>query len=216
MDVQLPKTPVPVFPLPGVFLFPHQVLPLHVFEPRYRAMVKDLLDGPGRLVIATTLAGERETADHAPELAPVAGLGEILRHEQLPDGRYTMWVLGLTRVHLHEVPSDHPYRLVEVLPFVETGVPDDEAAGLSQELREATSQRLKEPLPLPETTPPGLLADLLLQTLQAPRSLVERAFSEPDVQARARLALREAERSQIEEHDGTEGEGGDPLDFEGD
>ncbi|HEX5054111.1 MAG TPA: LON peptidase substrate-binding domain-containing protein, partial [Planctomycetota bacterium] len=63
MDVQLPNSPVPIFPLPGAFLFPHQVMPLHVFEPRYREMVEDLLDSPGRLVIGTQLEGERETAE---------------------------------------------------------------------------------------------------------------------------------------------------------
>ena len=46
---------------------------------------------------------------------------------------------------------------------------------------------------MPDSTPPGLLADLLMQTLQAPRTFVERAFSEPDVAARARLALQAAE-----------------------
>ena len=195
MELKLPNNPVPMFPLPGVFLFPHQVLPLHVFEPRYRKMVADLLDGPGRLVIATTQLGEREGPDRPPEVVPVAGLGEILRHEKLPDGRYMIWVLGLARVHIHEVDSDEPYRRVECLPFVEIAVPDFEAEDLARELRDATSARLKEPLPLPDSTPPGLLADLLLQTLQAPRSLVERAFAEPNVSARARLALREARRS---------------------
>jgi Lon protease-like protein len=45
-----------MFPLPGAFLFPHQVLPLHVFEPRYLQLVEDLLDASGRLVVATILA----------------------------------------------------------------------------------------------------------------------------------------------------------------
>lgn len=194
MDLLLPNTPVPMFPLPGVFLFPHQVLPLHVFEPRYRQMIQDLLDGPGRLVIATTLIGERETAVHPPEVVPVAGLGEIMRHERVPDGRFLIWVLGLARVRVHEVPSEHPYRLVRCEPFLEIAVPEPEATGLARELREATSARLTEPLPLPDTTPPGLLADLLLQASQAPRAVVERAYAEPDVRRRARLALRAAKK----------------------
>ncbi|MCK5940504.1 MAG: LON peptidase substrate-binding domain-containing protein [Planctomycetes bacterium] len=189
----LPNGPVPMFPLPGIFLFPHQVLPLHIFEQRYRDMVRDLLDGPGRLVIASPQLGERESPGHPPEVVPVAGLGEILRHEKLPDGRYMIWVLGLSRVHVQEVESEHAYRQVECLPFLETAVPEVEAPGLAQELREAASARLKEPLPLPDTTPPSLLADLLVQTLQASRSLIERAFVEPDVSARARMALRAAE-----------------------
>ncbi|MCB9878649.1 MAG: LON peptidase substrate-binding domain-containing protein [Planctomycetes bacterium] len=181
-----------MFPLPGVFLFPHQVLPLHIFEPRYRSMVADLLDGPGRFVMATTSLGENETPGHTPQVVPVAAYAEILRHEKLPDGRYQLWVLGLGRVHVHEVPSEHPYRMVECLPFLEVDVPQQDVAPLSRQLRDATVQRLSAPLPLPDTTPPGLLADLLLQAVQPSRTLIERAWAEPDVAARAELALRAA------------------------
>lgn len=192
--ISLPNAPVPLFPLPGVFLFPHQVLPLHIFEERYRTMVKDLLDGPGRLVIAAPVLGQSAAPGQTPEVLPVAGFGEILRHEKLDDGRYMIWVLGVSRVHIQEVPCETPYRQVEVLPFLETAVPEPQAEDLSRELRDAAAARLKEPLPLPDSTPPGLLADLLMQTLQASRDLIERAFIEPDVTARAQLALREAER----------------------
>ncbi|MDO8348875.1 MAG: LON peptidase substrate-binding domain-containing protein, partial [Planctomycetota bacterium] len=119
MTTPLPTSPLPIFPLPGLFLFPHQVLPLHIFEPRYRQLVTDLLDGPGRFVIGTVRSGEIETATHAPEVLPVAGLGEIVRHEKLPDGRYRIWVLGLVRVRIAEVPSDRLYRQVRCAPFVE-------------------------------------------------------------------------------------------------
>ena len=101
MDVQLPSSPVPLFPLPGVFLFPHQMLPLHVFEPRYRQLVSDLLDGAGRFVIGTPAALARASGQTT-DILPVAGLGEILRHEKRPDGRFHIWVLGLVRVRIRE------------------------------------------------------------------------------------------------------------------
>lgn len=192
MAVPLPTSPVPIFPLPGVFLFPHQVLPFHIFEPRYRAMVDDLLDGPGRLCIGTVLVGERETPAHPPALLPVAGYGEILRHEKLPDGRYNLWVLGLARVRLAEVPSDRPYRQVRCQPFAEIDVTGDDADELAAQLRSATSARLDQPLPLPDSAPPSLLTDLLVQTLRAPQPFVERVFAEPSVAERARLALERA------------------------
>ena len=163
-----PNGPVPLFPLPGVFLFPHQVLPLHIFEERYRDMVKDLLDGPGRFVIASPQIGEREAPGRPPAVVPVGGLGEILRHEKLPDGRYMIWVLGLSRVHVQEVPSPHLYRQVECLPFMETEVPEPHSEDLARQLRTAAAARLKEPLPLPDSTPPGLLADLLLRPSRPP------------------------------------------------
>ena len=42
---------VPLFPLPGAILFPRSQLPLHIFEPRYREMVRDAIDGPGRIAM---------------------------------------------------------------------------------------------------------------------------------------------------------------------
>lgn len=207
--ITLPNSPVPLFPLPGVFLFPHQVLPLHIFEERYRTMVAELLDGPGRFVIASPLIGGNTEPGQPTSVIPVGGLGEILRHEKLDDGRYMIWVLGLSRVHIEEVDCETPYRQVECLPFMETVVPDAKATDLIRELRDAASSRLKEPLPLPDSTPPGLLADLLMQTLQAERSLVERAFIEPDVLRRAQLALKEAERRADREEDRPSESGGE-------
>jgi Lon protease-like protein len=191
--VTLPTTPVPIFPLPGVFLYPHQVLPLHVFEPRYRQLVADLLDGPGRFVVGTLAP---DATEPNPSMLPVAGLGEIMRHEKLPDGRYNLWVLGQARVRIHEVPSERLYRQVRCEPFAEQEPPPDEAAELAQQLRTATTARLKQPLPLPDTVPPALLADLLVQTLHAPHDLLQRFYSEPSVGARARLVLAAAAGSQ--------------------
>ncbi len=181
-----------MFPLGRVFLFPHQVLPLHVFEPRYRAMVSDLLDAPGRLVIATVRDGEPEGPEHVPKVLPVAGLGEIMRHERLPDGRFMIWVLGLARVRIDEVAGDRPYRQVRCVPFAEIPVPDAESRSLVRALREATAERLRQVLPLPDSAPAGFLADLLLQTLRAPPTVLAAAFVEPSVATRARFVLAQA------------------------
>lgn len=181
-----------MFPLGRVFLFPHQVLPLHVFEPRYRRMVEDLLDGAGRLVMATIPDGESESPQRPPPVLPVAGLGEILRHERTADGRFMIWVLGLARVCLDEVGSDRPYRRVQCRPFVEVDVPAAEAPVLIAELRAATTARLREPLPLPESAPASLLTDLLLQTLRAPADVVAHAFAEASVARRAQFVLAQA------------------------
>jgi Lon protease-like protein len=191
VHVQLPTSAVPIFPLPGAFLFPHQVMPLHVFEPRYRQLVEDLLDGPGRLVIGTQRrAGRGE--DGNPDLLDVGGFGEILRHQRLEDGRFQILVLGLARVRFEEVPSDRPYRLVQCSPFLEIDAAGFEVEDLTRRLRDATTARIKQPLPLPDSAPPGLLADLLLQTLHAPQAVVERAYVEPSVARRAQLVLQAA------------------------
>lgn len=191
MHVALPSSPVPIFPLPGAFLFPHQALPFHIFEPRYVSMVRDLLDSPGRLCIGTILHGQAEGQSH-PALLPVAGFGEIVKHEVLDGNRYNIWVLGLCRVVICEVPSEHAYRQVLCSPFAEIALQPASERPVAAELRKATQQRLTSNLPLPEDTPASVLADLLVQTLVAPQPFVERVFAEPDVGERARLALQRA------------------------
>lgn len=179
-----------MFPLPGVFLYPNAVLPLHVFEPRYRQMVEDVLDGPGRIVLATVLPGELESPTPAPKVLPVGGLGEIVRHEKLPDGRFLLWLLGLARVRLQELPSQRLYRQVLCAPFDETTPMPAEASMLQAQLRAATEARLGRKLPLPGDTPTGMLTDLLIQTLQAPPDLLAGLYGEPSVAARAARALQ--------------------------
>ena len=184
MSLLLPTAPVPMFPLPGVFLFPAQVLPLHVFEPRYRQLVEDILDGPGRLVVAT-IVGDGET----PSVLPVAGFGEIVRHEKQDDGRFHLWVLGLQRVRIEEAPSDRLYRRVHCRPFAEVQADPGEALELRSRLRAAAQSRLAQQLPLPEQAPTGVLADLLLQMLRLPQALTEDIFAEQSVAERARKTL---------------------------
>jgi Lon protease-like protein len=179
-----------MFPLPGVFLYPNAVLPLHIFEPRYRQMIDDVLDGPGRIVLATIPPGEVETPQRPPLVLPVAGLGEIVRHEKLPDGRFLIWLLGLGRVRIREVDSDRLYRRVRCQPFAEAAPLPPEADRLRVLLRTAAETRLEKPLPLPADTPTAVLADLLVQTLQAPVEQLAAFYSEPSVAVRAERALQ--------------------------
>jgi len=185
---------VPMFPLQEVLLFPGQILPLHIFEPRYRQMIEDSLDGPGRIVMATIRPGSSATEGKPPDVLPVAGIGEIVRHEKLPDGRFLIWLLGLQRVRIEEVPSDRLYRQVRCRPFEEVPVADAESIGLCEQLRAATALRLPRTLQVPPQAGPGLLTDLLLQTLGAPQHFVAEIFSESNVAERARMALAAAER----------------------
>ena len=185
---------LPLFPL-GTVLFPGMVLPLHIFEPRYRRMVEDLLDGQGRLVIATVPDGAVETPSTPAPVLPVGGYGEILRHQRLPDGRFMLWVLGLCRIALYEAPSDRPYRRAECRRFVEIEAADDEESALRAELRAAADARIaqrEEKLELPEDATAAFLTDLLLQLLQLPSPELALAFTEPSIVRRARFALAKA------------------------
>ncbi len=105
---------VGLFPLPNVVLFPHQLLPLHVFESRYRALVADALES-GRLIGIPQLEhGFEADYDGAPAVKPVFGVGEIHQHRRLPDGRYYVIVRGLARVRLLREHEATPFRVAEV------------------------------------------------------------------------------------------------------
>lgn len=185
----LPGGPIPMFPLPAVFLFPRQPLPLHVFEPRYRDMIEDSLDGPGRIVLGTILDGEHESKGHVPAVLPVAGLGEIARHDRLPDGRFMIILFGLGRVELNEVASDAAYRKVEVAPLAEIPASREGAERLDAPLREALRERVGDELELPDEVPVDALIDLLCTRLNVDATVMERIFAERDVMRRGKLAL---------------------------
>lgn len=101
---------VPVFPLPQVVLFPGAMMPLHIFEPRYRALVRGALAGDRQLVVAQIPEDHRRDAAGQPTIARVAGLGEIVHADALADGRFNILLEGKARVELEELPFKRPYR----------------------------------------------------------------------------------------------------------
>ena len=106
---------LPVFPLPRVVFLPHTLLPLHVFEPRFRALIADVRAADGLLGVPTLAPGWEDHYEEAPALIPSFGIGRIVRHEALPDGRSNIVLLGLGRVRLvRELPAGPlPYRVVQ-------------------------------------------------------------------------------------------------------
>jgi len=114
MNSWIPKGPlqVPVFPLPKLVLFPGTLLPLHIFEPRYRAMLADALAGEQRLIAVAQLKPGWETQyEGRPAIYDVAGVGRIAQHQKNPDGTYDIVLEALARVHLNELaPEGLSYR----------------------------------------------------------------------------------------------------------
>lgn len=176
-----------MFPLPGVFLYPRQIMPLRIFEPRYRAMIEDMLDGPGRIVMGTILNGEDPAG--SPSVLPVAGLGEIAHHDRLPDGCFLVWLLGLARSRITEVHSDEPYRRVQIDPLHEIEPTLEATERLNPLLRKAVMEREDDLQELPEAPSTATLVDHLSQRLSTPQSVLERIFSETQIERRAELAL---------------------------
>lgn len=103
---------LPLFPLPDAVLLPGGFLPLHVFEPRYRAMTRDCLDG-ARVMAIGKLEVCRPSADGRPPVAPQVGLGRIIASDELPDGRFLLVLRGIARARIErELPQIRPYRQI--------------------------------------------------------------------------------------------------------
>jgi len=119
-----PKHPVPVFPLPDLVLFPHVILPLHVFELRYRTMVRDALSGERVIALALLKPGWEGDYQGSPEFHDLGCLARFDEVEWLPNDCYDLKLAGLTRVHFDRVVREFPYRsayvkVVEQEPYSE-------------------------------------------------------------------------------------------------
>ncbi|CUH75552.1 LON peptidase substrate-binding domain-containing protein [Tropicibacter naphthalenivorans] len=107
----LPGT-LPVFPLPGALLLPRSRLPLHIFEPRYLAMVDDCLKTDTRL-IGMVQPNPRPEADGALHLIGCAG--RVTQFSETEDGRYMITLAGISRFRItQEIEGFSPYRRCEV------------------------------------------------------------------------------------------------------
>ena len=107
----LPDT-IPVFPLPGALLLPRARLPLHIFEPRYLAMLDDALKTPERLI---GMIQPRERAGPTPALHRIGCAGRVSAFSETEDGRYMITLTGISRFRIREEVSGFtPYRRAKV------------------------------------------------------------------------------------------------------
>jgi len=194
---------LPIFPLPQTVLFPGALLPLHVFEPRYRAMVRDCISGHKAVAVALIREGaERDHHGH-PAIEPIAGLGVIIDHVSLSDGRYNILLNGRARVELQELPFIPPYRraratLVESVPG-ELGTRDVMAL-LASAAAFAADIRARDPefdFRIPPRTNAGTAADLAAHHLVLDARERQALLEMRDIAARVRrtteaLALQHA------------------------
>lgn len=111
---------VPVFPLPNLVLFPNALLPLHIFEPRYRAMISECFPKPGKIAITRLLEPETSSGVLA-EMERICTVGEIVECEELADGRKNILVRGEARVQLHELDFVAPYRRARLTVLADQG-----------------------------------------------------------------------------------------------
>lgn len=142
---------LPMFPL-GSVVFPHMVVPLHVFEPRYRALARDVVDGDREFGI--TLISRGHEVGGGDERFGVGTVARILQHEELEDGRWLVVAIGTRRFRVRSWLDDAPYPLAEVDELAEPAADglDDELADVAQRLRRALALRseLEEPVVPPD------------------------------------------------------------------
>jgi Lon protease-like protein len=167
-DLAIALQRVPMFPLPGVVLLPHALLPLHIFEERYRAMTRDVLKGSRFIVVSLIAPGESQTAEK-PAVQRIAGVGEIMMAHELPDGRFNLVLRGRARIRVdEELATLRPYREVAA-----TVLPDLPALD-TEELRDADQSLRALVGQLADAIPEG--GDILRQVVAAqdtPAELVD-------------------------------------------
>jgi len=176
----------PIFPLPNVVFFPHTLLPLHIFEPRYRQMLADCLAGDRRLAVVLLRPGWEAEYYGRPAVYSVAGTGEIVASERLPDGRSNILLKGLGRIMIEgEVPSPKPYRIAQAswLEEIYPSGGEDELESQADHLRRLCGDLLGA---LPEPVPAFL--EILTQR-DSPSVFVDRVSSlvVPEPEERQRL-----------------------------
>lgn len=101
---------IPIFPLPNVVFFPKTYLPLHVFEPRYRAMVADATVRGQCIGMTLLKEGWEQGYNGNPPIFEVGCVGRIVSVQNLPDGRYNILLQGLRRFEIQDQSYDKPYR----------------------------------------------------------------------------------------------------------
>ena len=193
---------IPIFPLPEVVFFPETVLPLHVFEPRYRQMVADCLAGDRWLAVVMLRSGWEKDYQGCPPVHPVAGAGEVIQAEGLADGRYNILLDGRARVRLlaEEPPDGRAYRVVRAERLGDRGPsPNDRTfPGRLQELRTAHARLL---VALGQSHPdvvgrltvagasPGAVIDRIVSAVVPDAEVRQRVLEAVDVSERLDLAV---------------------------
>jgi Lon protease-like protein len=194
---------VPLFPLPNVVLFPRAVLPLHIFEERYKAMTADALNGDRLIAMALLQPGWEKCYYGRPQIDPVVCVGSIVSHERLADGNYNLLLQGQMRARLvQEIPDENRlYRIASLKPLGERPVMEIDLSAQRQRLIELFSNQtlsfttlatqfrklLSGPWPTPD------IADLIAFNYFDDVGLKQALLAELDVHKRVQRTVNELE-----------------------
>ncbi len=186
---------LPLFPLPDMVLFPGQIQPLHVFEPRYLQMIADLLDTKGEFVIGTVLGSDKLQLESVAPVQSVAGLGRIEQYQELPDGRFFMIALGLQRVRVTPLAEQCAYPTCLAEPILEDQekiIDPNARATYETLLRRALMENWEQDSPPPEKIPLFQLTDLVQMHLTLTPEQSYDIYSTNPLEKRIRTVLEAA------------------------
>ena len=158
---------IPLFPLPNAVLFPQMPLPLHVFEPRYRKMVLDVMDGH-RVIGMTLLKPGWEPEYHGrPEVYACGCAGRIEQCDALENGRFNIVLRGLSRFRILEEHEGEPYRVASIEPLPDRVDEDDDLDAARQLLMAAIGRAADGPavLVMQPELPHDVFVNALCQSL---------------------------------------------------
>ena len=191
---------VGLFPLPTLALMPGMLLPLHVFEPRYRELVRDCLSREAPLCVPQLRANGGADALGRPSIHDYACVGRIIANHALADGRYNVLVQPLGRVRILEEPlSDKPFRVARAALLQDTPVDTTSLGKIGSSLRvvlapllgrapEAGRGLTRALEDLPDEAVPTAIASMVIQEPEAR----QRYLAQDDPRARAEQVLQAA------------------------
>ena len=195
-NVELPEA-VPVMPLTGILLFPNALLPLHIFEPRFRKMLAHALDDDRMLCVAL-VRPERQQWRTSDDFYPVSTVGLIRACVGRSDGTSDLILQGIRRVKFSEFEQESPFPIARIKPLKTRTKLTVETDALAAKVLEFYT-RLKESgreLPekidryLSEMSDPEMLADLIAATFITDPARRQQLLEELDLNQRLRLLIQ--------------------------
>lgn len=189
--------PIRLFPLPKLVMFPSVVQPLHIFEPRYRAMMREAIDTDRLITLATLAPGWEADYDGRPSIHPTVCIGRIASFQELPDGRFNLLLAGVARGRvIREAPPHKLFREAEVVVIKDVEPSDEKVVrsireqillgvaqvmsavpGLDQQLRQIAQSNVSL----------GALVDIVAYSLDLPEEKKIEILSAGEVKKRAEL-----------------------------
>jgi Lon protease-like protein len=186
-------TEAPIMVLPGAVLFPNSILPLHIFEPRYRAMLEWALERDRMFCVALMKPGisDAKTED---QFFHTAGIGLISASVTQPDGTSNLMLQGIARVRFEGFQQLAPFRIARILPLPSIASEPRASTALADALREQCAAIRLNDSPMPDSfsemlgkvTDPEALADAIAQSLVSDAMERQALLEEQDITVRLR------------------------------